>query len=36
LPTLLLYEASIISVKVIERRRARDAAAREAESSSAA
>ncbi len=30
LPTLLLYEGSILSVKLVERRRARDEAAREA------
>ena len=36
LPTLLLYEASILSVKFIERRRARAEAEREAESGSTA
>jgi sec-independent protein translocase protein TatC len=36
LPTLLLYEGSIISVRMVERRRARDAAAREAAAGKAA
>ncbi len=36
LPTLLLYEGSIVSVKMVERRRARDEAAREAAAGKAA
>jgi sec-independent protein translocase protein TatC len=36
LPTLLLYEGSILSVKLVERRRARDEAAREAAEGGAA
>ena len=36
LPTLLLYEGSILSVKLVERRRARDEAAREAAEGKAA
>jgi len=36
LPTLLLYEGSILSVKLVERRRARDEAAREATEGGAA